>query len=353
MRKGSLFDKPAECCLPSNVGKCNSFYKKIFSDSNVGEFIKCPFGYAVYLEQVGSSKVCFNGLKVKGVVSKGKDSGIGRALPRLTEEEARRLIDLECEHIVDEESGTKSRSLTTELLHGMGKLLGSCHAKSEELLACLDREGLTNENVSVIADRLTTILMGNVQLRNQFYLANYRIDNEVPSKQFKVQVYNKFFKAKKMLRRYRGGRTDIILNGDAANAYWLSSAFEILPYLLLENAVKFTPKGGKVAVDFKESGHMLEVEVSNVGPFTSMTKGELCGDKIRGENSAAAGVEGSGIGLYTCSKIAFQNKIDFDVFSDTKISAHINGIPYSLFSAKLRFPEIIFAERIERNSRNV
>ena len=352
-RKGSLFDKPVECCQPSNVAKCNSFYQKVFAESNMGTFIRCPFGYAVFLSQIGSSKVCFNGLRIDGVASKGKDPGRGRILPRLTEDEARRLIDLEQEHILDEKESAKSKVLTSELLHGMGKLLGSCHANSEELLACLDREGLTEENKTVFTDRLTTILLGNVQLRNQFYLANYRIDNEVPSKQFKVQVYNKYFKARKMLRRYRGGWTNIRMKGNADNAYWLSSAFEVVPYLLLENAAKFTPNGGEVTVEFEESGSTLDVAISNVGPFTSKTKDELFRDKVRGENSLAAGVEGSGIGLYTCSRIAFQNKIDFDVGSSKNISTHINGVPYSLFLARLRFPEKIFAERIERRSGSV
>lgn len=345
-RKGSLFDVPYEC---QNRGeKCNHFCAGLFR-GELERFVRCPFGYATYVTKVGitgkETRVVFCGLRVRGVVPRGKGVGDSVFLPSIDEQRALKLITQQCQCIVELEQGRSASNLKDELLHGMSKILSTCQAKSESLLSTLDKE---DGNVIITHDdrvALKTILMGNIQLRNQFYVISLRNNDNLPEKTFKTSVYNKFFKARKLLNRYQGRDVRIELKGESYNKYRLSASFEMMPYLLLENAVKFSLEGSVVDVCFVEKEQELTITVGNNGPMTRKQHTQLCRDRERGENSDIAGVQGSGIGLFTCDRIASRCGIAFKVEPSKEKSITVDGVPYAHFNVSLNFPNALFEER--------
>ena len=239
--------------------------------------------------------------------------------------------------LVLENECAKTRMMKDELLHGMDKILGTCRAKSESLLALVDNDGSTLDLLKLCQD-LKTILLGNVQLRNLFYATRMRFESALSNKRYQTSVYSKFYKARKMLHRYEGRDIPIVFSGESYSKYNLTASFEILPYLLLENAHKFSLVGGSVNVDFVEQSGCLEITISNIGPYTSKSQDELFADKERGEYSAVAKVEGSGIGLFTCHEIAKLNNLEFTVRSDEKNIFKVDNVPYSQFVVYIKFP---------------
>ena len=338
IKKGFLFDLPCACRDANNRQKCFRFHQQVFSNTESGFHI-CPFGYAVYFSK--QLDLAYIGLKVNGISRKGKNAGEGVYLPSIAKERLMRIIENETIMVTMEKDCTNIRRMKDELLHGMEKILGTCRAKSESLLAMLDNDD-SKLNRSNICQDLKTILLGNVQLRNLFYATRMRFDAALSNKCYPTSVYNKFFKARKMLHRYGGRDIPIAFYGASYSRYNLTASFEILPYLLLENAHKFSLVGGSVNVNFVEQSNQLEITISNIGPYTSKAQDKLCTDKERGEYSAEAKVEGSGIGLFTCQEIAKLNHLEFKVSSDDKNISKVNNVPYSQFVVWIKFPADIF-----------
>ena len=339
IKEGVLFDLPCTCKDLNNRQKCFIFYQQVFSSAESG-FLVCPFGHVVYF--VKRLNLVYIGLRVAGISRKGKNVGEGVYLPSIGRERLLQVIEHETRMSVLENECTNTRRMKDELLHGMEKILGTCRAKSESLLSVLENDDSMLE-LSTIRQDLKTILLGNVQLRNLFYATRMRFDSTLPNKRYPTPVYNKFFKAKKMLHRYQGRDIPIIFNGASYSKYNLTASFEMLPYLLLENAHKFSLAGGNVTVDFLEQSNQLEITISNIGPYTSKSQSKLCTDKERGEYSVDAKVEGTGIGLFTCQEIARLNHLEFTVSSDGTNISKVNNIPYSRFVVYIKFPSDIFA----------
>lgn len=339
IQKGELFDLPRSCTDKMYHNKCAAFYEKVFAEFESGFHI-CPFGHVIYYSK--NHNLAYIGLKVNGVSRKGKNAGEGIYLPSISKERILRVIEHEIEMLVTEEECNNIRRLKDELLHGMEKILVTCRAKSESLLAALDHDD-SEMQLSTLREDLKTILMGNIQLRNLFYATRMRYDSSLPNKRYSTAVYSKFFKAKKLLHKYMGRDVPIVFEGESYSEYDLTASFEILPYLLLENASKFSLVGGRVEVKFVEEEKQLEIIVSNTGPYTSKPQNVLCKDRERGEHSAEAGVGGSGIGLFTCQEIATLNHLGFTVKSDAAKIANVNGIPYAPFIVDIIFPASLYS----------
>ncbi len=73
---------------------------------------------------------------------------------------------------------------------------------------------------------------------------------------------------------------------------------------LLDNAVKFSPKGGEVTLDVQEASGFLQLRISDQGPgFSAAAREKLFSFEGRPESSI---VPGSGLGLYIVYKITKQ-----------------------------------------------
>lgn len=337
---GVLFDTPSDCVVYCKGNKCSLFYQKNF-ESNTNGFLVCPFGHAVYFD--AKHKIAYTGLKIKGFGSKKKNGGSAIFLPTMTSERIEALIAIERSIKVNECECAAVKELKCEMLHGMEKILSTCRAKSESLLSTIEDE-TGRIDIALIRENLKTILIGNIELRNIFYTTRFRFDETLSAKRFQMAVYSKFYKAMKLLRRYRGRNVRIRFEGESFSRYNLTSAFEMLPYLLLENAVKFSLEGGEVLTTFSTERKSLRIQIENIGPYTSKTKEELFSYSERGEHSLEAGVEGSGVGLFTCKRIADLNNLGLDVCSDKSRLQIVNGIPYAPFSVMISIPDALYED---------
>lgn len=157
-----------------------------------------------------------------------------------------------------------------------------------------------------------------------------------------VNIYGKFYKAKKMLNalsRKKKVKIQIksnIKDNRVIDAY---SIIDILPYLLIDNAVKYSPERNDVDVDFEYYDDCVKIHISSEGPFVGADEIKKLTDKhYRGRNALKMdGCIGRGLGLYFVDYIAELHDIDITYKSD-KYSYEINGIPYSNFSVSLSVP---------------
>jgi len=116
------------------------------------------------------------------------------------------------------------------------------------------------------------------------------------------------------------------------NAY---STFEYIPFLLLENAVKYSPPGNAVNVFFEQDRNKLEDRVNSTGPFCDDTS--IVFEKGHRGEGAKKVSDGSGLGLYFVKTLCDIHSIDISVSSSKSDSLEVNNVPYGNFIVSLTF----------------
>lgn len=80
--------------------------------------------------------------------------------------------------------------------------------------------------------------------------------------------------------------------------------FEIIPFVLVENAIKYAPKGSNLEVLFEEQEHQVIVRFESFGPrIRDNEKEQIFAQHFRGEDAKKSESSGSGIGLYAAKTL--------------------------------------------------
>ena len=157
-----------------------------------------------------------------------------------------------------------------------------------------------------------------------------------------ISIYGKFDKARKMLNSAaRGRKVKIVIVTEEVikreiEAY---SIIDIMPYMLLDNAVKYSPERNEVNVEFQYYESCTEIKIESFGPWVSDEEIPKIIDKhYRGENALKSEkVVGRGLGLYFVKYICDLHDITIRFSSDTP-SVKVGGVPYSIFTVTLSIP---------------
>lgn len=156
-----------------------------------------------------------------------------------------------------------------------------------------------------------------------------------------VNIYGKFDKSRRMLNSLtRNKKVKIKLDCDhklkLVQAY---SIVDILPYLLLDNAVKYTPERGEVDVSIVEYKENIEVTIESFGPYVGSDELSKITEKhFRGRNAKLLDTAvGKGLGLYYCKFICDIHGYGLS-FESEKWNLEVGGLPHSTFTVKLSIP---------------
>ncbi|MEI7365900.1 ATP-binding protein [Pectobacterium parmentieri] len=166
--------------------------------------------------------------------------------------------------------------------------------------------------------------------------------NDLPVSDF--NMFGKFDKAKRILNAFsRGKKVKVaISNGSSSTAVTRTvkarSIIDILPYLILDNAIKYSPNESDVYIDYVEYDNSVVIKVESVGPFVSQEEIAHVFDKGYRSSNAKGNKEttGKGLGLYFAKYICEINNIEIKVFSE-KLNYQLSGIDMSNFRVEMSF----------------
>ena len=153
-------------------------------------------------------------------------------------------------------------------------------------------------------------------------------------------LYKKFEKARYVLgQSAKAKRIEIRFTGNSFATLPALQAFELIPFIVLDNAVKYSQPQGEVEVIFRETLKDVEIEVRSMGPrLDGNEKERLFKQHFRGKHAASLAVYGAGLGLYVARTIAdLHNGLSITADSEELSSFTLNGIPYSAFVVKVVF----------------
>lgn len=156
-----------------------------------------------------------------------------------------------------------------------------------------------------------------------------------------IAVYKKIEKVYKCLFAQRKEKNiEVQLSGHTDRLFRLSNTIELAFFIIVDNAIKYSPRNEEVNIEFLDCVHSLEVTFTNWG--IRPNSGEMAHIRERGFRSQKVieetNIEGSGLGLYLLQQICDLNNVKLDIHIGNG-SMKVNGLGYAPFIVKLTFSE--------------
>lgn len=236
---------------------------------------------------------------------------------------------------------TQYKELLENLLHELASINSMIKTSAE----ILSKSAKGNFDREAISHHSTVILENSFLLSTQLDISNYHLNPEYVTeveKFDKRNLYGKFHKAILSFKRIAKEKNiNIIANGNIQTLIDSKPVIDTLPILLLDNAIKYSPKGCHIEIDFDEDDKSVEVTISNTGPHvTSSEIQSIFKRAYRGNEAIKTRLPGHGYGLDFVKFICDLHQATITVDSSNDIT-RIGDISYSLFTIKILFPKRI------------
>jgi signal transduction histidine kinase len=348
--------KPPEYCVKNHCkNKCNSFYEGIKSQEKEC-FYTCPMGMSVYIAKNGEIFTC---MRERGSYDKIKAKPLSNYEERfynpiLAAEQLKYLIattlDLNKEYDLIKEK----RALLDSLTHEVRQLNAQIKAKSDSILTTYrlndDNVNLTASDYIDLQNSIRTIFAGSSIIASRFSLYDYEKNPQAltNSPRTNCVVYKVFDKMGKILKNYQNRNVPIVIEGNSYDEMGVYPLFEMIPFSIVENAVKYTYTCGsnnvvKIVFGYT-SDYKLKVTVNSYGPYCSEEESQKIFDKgYRGKNAQRVSA-GSGIGLFFVKMLCDAHNISISAKSDNRYVTQISGVAHAPFVVTLIFNDVLHFE---------
>lgn len=310
------------------------------AESPAGSYC-CPHGLASYVYSTPNTKIIFSGLRIRGVWDKKKAKSTESTEcvfnTILSEENCLAIAKEAAESLSEKGSLQRNLDAIKDLLHETRSLNGQVKNTIDQLLESQsDEDGLDSET---LLNTLKNVHVCSYMISNRFAyfdsVLNPTLSTNPP---LSLVIFRKFDKMRKLLKGYMRKNVWISLNTPQQSDYRypIYQTFEILLFILFENAIKYSPDGYPVNVNFAENGEVLDVTISSIGPYCDENELlRLCQKGFRGENAKALSTGGQGFGLNFAKQICETHNIGI-TFSSNYLRQEF-GIKYGTFTVNLHF----------------
>lgn len=223
------------------------------------------------------------------------------------------------------------------LMHEARRFSGELSAGAEELSRHLN--GAADARAKDLAE---TVFYTTGLLSSRMAFADFELNPQVMSRQIKLRtgIYKKFDKARHILsKRAKTKNIEIQFVGKSQLEVDAYQAFELVPFVLLENAIKYSPPKQDVTITFDEVlNRSVSVKVLSLGPIVSSEEmGSIFDRGIRGQRAIDSNIPGEGLGLYLANTLCKMNGFYLSATSAGEQQFTLNSTPYSLFEVSLQF----------------
>lgn len=335
--------------------ECKKFYSSLEEEG----YHICPYGFTVYVKKIGQFKRIYSSVLVLNHYERKKTSPKIHQIKDMplvwTEdkfvdivkksidydddtskvEEILKLQEIETNNLRDNnENFKKYVSDTLHEIRGFNAILTDA---SEETLNTIVQYIGKNPN-DFYLNSIQRIRATSGLISSRLSSLDLLINSDVIEKSIrkKSSIHKKFFKCKQVLGvMSKKNNVTINLTGESYSLAEINDLFDICPYLLLDNYIKYSPKDSNINLIITEDDKNIYVVLKNYGP--EHTKEEL--NRVFDMHYRAPCVtnkNGSGIGLYIVRKIFDYLNFKIDVQSGK--GEKINGVPYAEFITNIEIP---------------
>ena len=351
---GILFETPKFCCANKNNPKCRRFYQGL---KNVGVY-KCPYGFGVeVLDWAGKNIIftCLNVEKISDQNSIRKYLKSSEFYPRISLQEYQRYkdsfisiidenkhsFDISVNNTIETEKLKETKELLENTIHEIRKLNTQLKSVTTKLTASLSSlRNRTDHIESLNLDVYSIANLMTIRLDTYDLEVNPKLNLETEKKP--IAIYKKIEKVYKCLRgEIQKKNMNIKLEGQSHNLFNANNLIEIAFFIILDNAIKYSPKNKDIVISFAEVEDQLQIQFKNMGlrPLDEEKK-SLFNRGQRGKIAIDQDIEGRGLGLYLLHQICASNDVELSLEIGTD-NYYENGLRYSPFIIKLYFYNMI------------
>lgn len=329
--------------------KCKRHYIEMANGNKTG-FVPCPYGLVSYTEFNSKQKrIIYTGFRIKEYYDKKSkrfqnDNVYNPILPKSQFTE---LIDYS-NNIEGEAVKLKEKQQSIELMaHEVKKLNGQIKEHCDLIFTSYfdkqdDVYSLTPPEYLALFAKIKTLYLISSMVSSQYTLYDYERNPDCIKSEalVKISVYKKFDKCKRILNNYKKKGISIVFEGSSYKYIKANTSFELIPLLLLENALKYSPKESEIKVIFLAGSNNLHIDIESFGPYCSEDEIKRIFDKgTRGSNAAKV-ADGNGIGLYFVKLLCDFHEIEISAYSSSKTEKDQRGILNSKFVVSLEFKKV-------------
>jgi K+-sensing histidine kinase KdpD len=229
------------------------------------------------------------------------------------------------------------KSILEGTMHEVRRFSGELSSKAEDLNKIVADLSGTDGRIKDLSENIF-FLGGMLSARLGF--TDIELNPSSISKQpyLRSCIYKKFEKSRYALfNRAKLKNINITFTGNSFIELEAIQAFELLPFVLIENAIKYSPQGQSIDITFDEIANKeLNVTIASIGPIIEKDEKErLFNRGFRGTNANRSSVSGEGLGLYLAKSLCDLHRIDLSITASSTKRFDLDGIPYSDFSIKL------------------
>ncbi len=340
---GGYFHLLPFCKKKCSSEKCREYYQRLNSAES-GAY-SCPYGLSSYVYTVGSKNIIFTGLKIKGVYDKKKAKATETTEviynPVIDENICSTLAREVSRSMMEKHNMEATLEAMRDLLHEARSLNGQIKNNIDMLWENnIDEEDIDHETMITT---LKNVHVSSFMISNRFSYFDSVVNPMLfTGSPYSAVVFKKFDKMRKLLKNYLRKNVWISIESPVQSNYRYNiyPTFETLLFILLENAIKYSPNDKAVTVQFKENGTKLDVTIQSIGPYCEENEiVHLCDKGFRGENAKEVQKHGQGFGLNFARKICEAHNIKLE-FKSIYLNKEF-GVKYGQFSAILHFDNSI------------
>lgn len=258
------------------------------------------FGYFAYSKRgLDRSIYIFPGLQIEG------ESRAKRRIHGYSETFSKTQIEAMAAGVTDVEEHfrSKAESEFNLLVHDLRGLSNSIYHAAEEA-----RNLLQNNDMGGVGIRIENIIAAQTMLKIRTDILDYSGYVDLADMETNVPIYRRVHKVVRSFSPFaKHSGTNIKLNGSSYRESYGPNVFEIISYLLIDNAVKYSPKHETVTVTVEEDEKTITVDVNSTGPQIMREEMEaIFVDGFRGSNAKKLGKPGNGMGLELAKRLVMQ-----------------------------------------------
>ena len=213
---------------------------------------------------------------------------------------------------VESQSTVFQKEITEEfnfLVHDLRQLSTSIHHATEEAF------GLLSEyKYPLVNERLQNISAMQQMLSIRTDLLDYTGNAQYYTEYRDIAAYKKIDKVVRSFGAYAATKSiNLHLEGPSTRRTNGPDVLEIVPYVILDNAIKYSPRGNDITISVRDAERFLCLEVQSAGPVISPQERKKIFERgIRGAEAKASGIRGSGSGLFIAKRVVeqFNGKIE-------------------------------------------
>lgn len=155
-----------------------------------------------------------------------------------------------------------------------------------------------------------------------------------------VSVHGIFHKASINFERVAAQKQlQILVLGHGRFCIRAHPVIDVVPYILLDNAVKYSPNSSRITVNLFEDDLTVYVQVCSLGPC--LKNGELnslCTSGFRGDYARQRSEVGTGQGLALLKTICDAHAATISISSESQ-GPTLAGVPFGHFTVKISIPK--------------